>query len=145
MSEKKANAVQDPMMPLRLGLLTTSFVSLTVKETSTNVSTAICLGLDCHATYMGWFFWDSLWAPLLVSHFLVLYCSLSLAVLEGVKNWEECQKLCQLADGCNFFNYGGEASETAQDCYLKYGLGRKKMGVKNRRVFGPKHCPGFFV
>ena len=68
-----------------------------------------------------------------------------MAVLEGVKNWEECQKLCQLADGCNFFNYGGEASKEAQHCYLKYGLGRKKIGVKNRRVFGPKHCPGFFV
>ena len=65
--------------------------------------------------------------------------------IEGVENWEECQKLCQLVNGCNFFNYGGEAAETAEYCYLKYGLGRQKTGVKNRQVFGPQHCPGWFL
>ena len=62
----------------------------------------------------------------------------------GVENWEECQLLCQLVDGCNFFNYGGGAFDQKQHCYLKYGLGRKTTGVHNRRVFGPKYCPGFF-
>jgi len=73
--------------------------------------------------------------------FGVIYIGFPLGTYAGVENWEECQLLCQMVDGCNFFNYGGQAFYQKQHCYLKYGLGRKKTGVYNRRVFGPKYCP----
>ena len=68
----------------------------------------------------------------------------------GVENPQECQKLCQLADTCNFFNYGGYNPAKSKQCNLKYGLGRKvTANVPDRRVFGRKYCKGwnfsFFV
>ena len=62
----------------------------------------------------------------------------------GVENPQECQKLCQLADTCNFFNYGGYNPEKRKQCNLKYGLGRK-VSVPNRRVFGRKYCKGWNI
>ena len=61
----------------------------------------------------------------------------------GLKKWEDCQTLCQLADACNFFNYGGKTAATKEHCYLKYGLGRKVEGVARRQVFGRKYCKGW--
>ena len=49
---------------------------------------------------------------------------------------EDCQTLCDITPGCNFFNYN--AQQLA--CYLKYGTGKRatKMDVK----MGHKSCRG---
>ena len=51
-----------------------------------------------------------------------------------VDSKEECQRLCDLAEGCNFFNY-----ELA-NCYLKYGVGVQASG--HGRSFGSKTVQG---
>ena len=51
---------------------------------------------------------------------------------------DECQKLCGVADGCNFFNY----HTNSRKCFLKFGVGRVKGGASTHEVFGPKTCPG---
>ena len=49
---------------------------------------------------------------------------------------EDCQTLCDLAKGCNFFNY-----ELAQgNCYLKYGVGSQMPG--DGTSFGSKTVQG---
>ena len=52
---------------------------------------------------------------------------------------EECQILCDITFGCNFFIY--DRQQTA--CFLKYGLGtrEKKIDVK----FGFKSCQGDYI
>ena len=53
---------------------------------------------------------------------------------------DECQKLCGVVEGCNFFNYHTNSSK----CFLKFGVGRIKRGASTNfnEVFGPKTCPG---
>ena len=45
---------------------------------------------------------------------------------------EDCQRLCDLADGCNFFTFDKESG----DCYLKYGVGEKL--EEKKTYFGRK-------
>jgi len=49
---------------------------------------------------------------------------------------EDCQSLCNLANGCNFFTF----EEDLGDCYLKYGVGEKKS--KSNTYFGHKKPQG---
>ena len=49
---------------------------------------------------------------------------------------EDCQTLCDLANGCNFFTF----EEELGDCYLKYGVGEKKS--KSKTFFGRKKSLG---
>ena len=51
---------------------------------------------------------------------------------------EECQILCDLTTGCNFFNYDTKLKW----CFLKYGVGQEQ--AKTRRYFGQKSCQGDF-
>jgi len=52
---------------------------------------------------------------------------------------DECQKLCGVAEGCNFFNFHTKSLR----CFLKFGVGRIKRGASTNfnEVFGPKTCP----
>ena len=45
---------------------------------------------------------------------------------------EDCQRLCDLANGCNFFTFDKESG----DCYLKYGVGEKL--EEKKAYFGRK-------
>ena len=49
---------------------------------------------------------------------------------------EECQILCDITPGCNFFNYNRQQKL----CFLKYGLGEKKYRVDVK--MGYKSCRG---
>ena len=49
---------------------------------------------------------------------------------------EECQILCDITPGCNFFNYNGPQLA----CYLKYGIGESKSQIDVK--FGFKGCKG---
>ena len=49
---------------------------------------------------------------------------------------KDCQALCDLANGCNFFTF----EEELGDCYLKYGVGEKKS--KSKTFFGRKKSLG---
>ena len=51
---------------------------------------------------------------------------------------EECQQLCNITSGCNFFNYHTDQ----KNCFLKFGVGRIKTGGSSLAAFGPKTCPG---
>jgi hypothetical protein len=52
----------------------------------------------------------------------------------GVISSEECQSLCQLVTGCNFFHY----HKGLKGCYLHYGVGGED--TSSDHSFGPKHC-----
>jgi hypothetical protein len=52
----------------------------------------------------------------------------------GLTSSEECQELCQLAPGCNYFTYG----KVQKRCWLNYGLGQKV--AQADYFFGPKYC-----
>jgi hypothetical protein len=52
----------------------------------------------------------------------------------GVTSSEECQALCGLVTGCNFFTY----HKRGKKCGLSYGVGEKITG--SDYSFGPKHC-----
>ena len=52
---------------------------------------------------------------------------------------EECQILCDITPGCNFFNYNRQQLL----CYLKYGLGEKKN--KMDVTMGYKSCRGMLI
>ena len=52
---------------------------------------------------------------------------------------EECQILCDITPGCNFFNYNGPQLA----CYLKYGIGESKTQIDVK--FGFKSCKGFLI
>ena len=52
---------------------------------------------------------------------------------------EECQILCDITPGCNFFNYNGPQLA----CYLKYGIGESKTQIAVK--FGFKSCKGFLI
>jgi hypothetical protein len=52
----------------------------------------------------------------------------------GVTSSEECQALCQLVTGCNFFYY----LKRRKMCSLQYGVGRKV--IRPNVSFGPKQC-----
>jgi hypothetical protein len=54
----------------------------------------------------------------------------------GVTSSEECQALCQLVTGCNFFNYAA----WNKGCTLNYGVGEKVTEGTGNDVFGPKQC-----
>ena len=56
------------------------------------------------------------------------------SVYYGVTSSEECQALCGLVTGCNFFTY----DNGAKWCYLQYGGGRKY--THPDYSFGPKQC-----
>ena len=53
-----------------------------------------------------------------------------------VESIEECQQLCDLANGCNFFNY----DRAQRKCSLKYGVGAKVPA--NSIYFGSKTVQG---
>ena len=57
----------------------------------------------------------------------------------GLTVKEECQQLCQLAQGCNFFNF--VIYPTRTKCSLKYGVG-KAVSADGNHYFGPRVCPG---
>ena len=71
-------------------------------------------------------------------------------VYKDVEDKEECRLLCQLAKGCNFFQFRVEA----KSCVLKYGVGKassqkqtfdvsdRTLGKKEEFYFGPAYCPG---
>ena len=44
-----------------------------------------------------------------------------------VDSKEDCQTLCDLAEGCNFFVY----EQTHVKCFLKYGVGKKSQQSRN--------------
>jgi hypothetical protein len=52
----------------------------------------------------------------------------------GVTSSEECQALCQLVTGCNFFNY----HKGSKVCGLLYGVGGKV--ASSEWSFSPKQC-----
>ena len=56
----------------------------------------------------------------------------------GADSKDECQILCDLTIGCNFFNYDTKLKW----CFLKYGVGQEQ--AKTRRYFGQKSCQGDF-
>ena len=56
----------------------------------------------------------------------------------GADSTEECQTLCDLTTGCNFFNYDTKLKW----CFLKYGVGQEQ--AKTRRYFGQTSCQGDF-
>jgi len=51
---------------------------------------------------------------------------------KGLDTKDDCQVLCDLAGGCNFFNYNTES----KSCFLKFGVGQRKNGPGI--VFGKK-------
>ena len=53
-----------------------------------------------------------------------------------VDSKEECQTLCDLVEGCNFFNY----HQAQKKCLLKYGVGEKLIG--DGTEFGSKTVQG---
>ena len=53
-----------------------------------------------------------------------------------VDSKEDCQTLCDLAEGCNFFDY----EQTHKKCFLKYGVGEKVNRVET--YFGFRSNPG---
>ena len=57
---------------------------------------------------------------------------------EYVETSDDCQQICQSAEGCNFFNYDN------RQCRLKYGVG-KKCDTCDNHYFGPKYCPGKYI
>ena len=57
----------------------------------------------------------------------------------GLEGKEECQQLCQLAQGCNFFNFAIHPRRSR--CTLKYGVG-KAVRAEGDQYFGPRVCPG---
>ena len=71
-------------------------------------------------------------------------------VYKEVEDKEECRLLCQLAKGCNFFQF----RVAANSCVLKYGVGRasskeqtidvsdRSLGGREEFYFGPAYCPG---
>ena len=55
----------------------------------------------------------------------------------GVLTKEDCRRLCNLAEGCNFFVFNKEEDK----CTLKYGVGQKKLdGSDPKYVFGSRNC-----
>ena len=42
-----------------------------------------------------------------------------------VETKDDCQVLCNLANGCNFFNYNSDPISEYKGCYLKFGVGKK--------------------
>ena len=60
-------------------------------------------------------------------------------VYKPVKNYE-CQYLCQITEGCYYYNY----KRAGKECYLKYGMGEKiqiQRWNKNDYKFGHKKSP----
>ena len=55
-----------------------------------------------------------------------------------VTSLEDCQKLCQQVEECNFFNY----HTTEQECELMYGVGGKEKETDDEVYFGQQNCPG---
>ena len=53
-----------------------------------------------------------------------------------VDSKEDCQTLCDLAEGCNFFVY----EQTHVKCFLKYGVGKKVSRVET--YFDSRSNPG---
>ena len=53
-----------------------------------------------------------------------------------VDSKEDCQALCDLAEGCNFFNF----EQNQRKCHLKYGVGEKAPGFGTQ--FGSKTPQG---
>ena len=59
-------------------------------------------------------------------------------VYSWVNTVEECQLLCQITKGCNFFNI----DLASGNCWLKHGVGVKKTTGSLNDNFGAKYCPG---
>ena len=55
-----------------------------------------------------------------------------------VTSLEDCQRLCQQVEECNFFNF----HTTKQECELMYGVGGKEEETGADVYFGQKNCPG---
>ena len=62
-------------------------------------------------------------------------------VFIGVITNEECQLLCQIASGCNYFLFR-KVTETRQRCILKYGIGKIISNALVNGFLGSKFCPG---
>ena len=59
-------------------------------------------------------------------------------VYTEVESSDDCQQICQSAEGCNFFNFQNK------QCSLKYGVGKKCVNCPSIS-FGPKYCPGIYI
>lgn len=55
-----------------------------------------------------------------------------------VPDYKECQKECQLTDGCDFWTYYYPALENDYDCYLKTSQGTPES--QELTVSGSKFC-----
>ena len=62
-------------------------------------------------------------------------------IYKDVTSKKDCQQICQVAKGCNFFNF----DLSAKTCHLKYGVGKKNEWLSKDTQsiwFGPAYCPG---